>query len=160
MAIQFAVTSSITNTHKALQTESIIQVADRLICPQDVLCCNRQKSPKPKPVRANSSTPHIMDKRHPSSFQQLEKVRTDTCSYGMIALLTWPCSLVKEPTQQYDLIAWACSYNALIDALLGFQGPESPDWRVGGTERDPPRLRRRHSLDGDSGDLLNERAQT
>ena len=77
-------TSRTSTTTKLFQTESINQVADELISPKDVLCSERSTPSEPKAPRADPSTSHVMDKRHPSSFQQLEKVpntQSSSCLY-------------------------------------------------------------------------------
>ena len=61
---------------KRFLTRRINDIAESLISPSDVLQIERQTS-QPKPARATPRTPHVMDKRHPSSFQQLEKVIRD-----------------------------------------------------------------------------------
>ncbi|KAL8796636.1 MAG: hypothetical protein Q9195_001026 [Heterodermia aff. obscurata] len=62
---------------KRFLTRRINDIAESLISPSDVLQIERQTS-QPKPARATSHTPHVMDKRHPSSFQQLEKLGEGT----------------------------------------------------------------------------------
>ncbi|CAF9921793.1 MAG: negative regulator of the PHO system [Heterodermia speciosa] len=62
---------------KRFLSRRINDIADSLISPSDVLQIERQTS-QPKPARATYHTPHVMDKRHPSSFQQLEKLGEGT----------------------------------------------------------------------------------
>ena len=66
----------ITIQTKRFRTRRINDIAESLISPSDVLQIEKQTSP-PKAARATTHTPHVMDKRHPSSFQQLEKVIQD-----------------------------------------------------------------------------------
>ena len=68
------------SSHRFL-TQRINDIAGRLISPGDLLRLDRLASEQS--VRANPHTPHIMDKRHPSSFQQLEKVPHD--GWGLVA---------------------------------------------------------------------------
>lgn len=73
-------TTTTTTTTPRFRTDSTNQIANQLISPRDVLCCEGSGSTtaKPTPARAHSSAPHVMDKRHPSSFQQLEKLGEGT----------------------------------------------------------------------------------
>lgn len=55
------------------RAQSTLQIADKLISPSSILFSQRNRPPglRPSHVRAISDD---MDRRHPSSFQQLEKV--------------------------------------------------------------------------------------
>jgi hypothetical protein len=82
------------------KAQSALQIADKLVSPGSILFSQRTRPPplQPSHVRAVSDD---MDRRHPSSFQQLEKVslhRVDSTE----AWLTIHSS-VKEPMPQYAL---------------------------------------------------------
>ena len=83
----------------------------------------------------------IMDnKRHPSSFQQLEKLGEGT--YATVRHLTFsrrPCRTCLR--------------------LSGLQRAQPPDGRVRCLERNSPRLRRRDAEHGDSRDIADERTE-
>jgi hypothetical protein len=73
-----------------------------------------------------------MDKRHPSSFQQLEKLGEGT--YATVRLFPLACFRVLMS-------------NFLLTADLqraGLQGPQPPDGRVCRSQGDPPRFRGGH----------------
>ena len=55
------------------RAQSTLQIADKLVSPSSILFSQRNRPPglRPSHVRAVSDD---MDRRHPSSFQQLEKV--------------------------------------------------------------------------------------
>lgn len=80
-----------------------------------------------------------MDKRLPSSFQQLEKLGEGT--YATVS--TWLVTSDRAP----------------LTPTLGIQGPQSTDGRVCRAQRDSPRLRGRNAFDRDSRDIAHERAE-
>lgn len=84
-------------------------------------------------LRALGGGPKVapMDKRHPNSFQQLEKL-----GEGTYATVSFPCA-----SRVYIEHVLTCS--------KGLQRPQPPDWRVRRPQGNPPRLRRGHSVDGD-----------
>jgi hypothetical protein len=73
-----------------------------------------------------------MDKRHPSSFQQLEKLGEGT--YATVRLPPRTCSQV--PMSKFLLTADL--------QRAGLQGPQPPNGRVCRSQGDPPRFRGGH----------------
>lgn len=66
---------------KHFLTQRLNDIAESLITPSDVLQLERPSLKQLKPIPATSYTLHVMDKRHPSSFQQLEKVYRGPCYF-------------------------------------------------------------------------------
>ena len=75
------------------------QIVDSLVSPSDVL---RYRRPEKRQRTELAHQSEDMDKRHPSSFQQLEKVRP-LCPSPVIGLLTLTLSWVKAPMRLYVL---------------------------------------------------------
>lgn len=117
------------------------QLAERVISPGSVLFAH---SPAPPPGRERLQQRRSlaeMDRRHPSSFQQLEKV----CSHVLPTKTS--VTLTRIQVRRGDI-------------CHGLQGPESTDRRTGRAQRDSPRFGRRHTLDRHPRNQFDERAQT
>lgn len=110
------------------------QLADRVISPGSVLF---QGTSAPPPARTNVQDRRSytdMDRRHPSSFQQLEKV----CDH----IICWP-----PVVPQCVLIHISVGRGNIRHRL---QRPQPTNGRTRCVERNSPRLRRRHTLDRNS----------
>ena len=94
-------TSSAHRVHQPIRGSSLRhQITDQLVAPSDILEYDR-------PTKRTQANPDLssqgMDKRHPSSFQQLEKVRL--CPSRPRRPATNTCySWAREHMQQYDAI--------------------------------------------------------
>lgn len=81
-----------------------------------------------------------MDKKHPNSFQQLEKLGEGT--YATVSILG------------------SLSTGHRLTLVTGLQRQEQADWRICRTERNSPGLRGRDSVHGHTRDLVDEGAET
>ena len=126
--------------HKPSQSSSLKrQITAQLVAPADILDYERPQK------RQRELTSEGMDKRHPSSFQQLEKV----CHYTPTPLRQLAddyCSWEREPMRLYDSpqSSVACP-TSLTLYTIGLQRTQSTDWRAGRSEGNPSRQRRRNT---------------
>lgn len=76
------------------------QITDQLVAPSDILQYERPAKRHKDSNNLNTLNSQGMDKRHPSSFQQLEKVYKSIEEVMTITdnVFSW----ARAPTQQYD----------------------------------------------------------
>ena len=79
-------------------TQSYTHIASELIAPIDILQEARSDDQKFEIRNKVPISPTIMDKRHPSSFQQLDKVQRSGCNRQFLADYVY--SLARAPMLQ------------------------------------------------------------
>lgn len=132
-----APTSFASEYHIADSQPSTESVVRKIVKPGSVLFEHREV---PAITRQRVDRPPNMDRRHPSSFQQLEKLGEGT--YATVS------------SSEH----WALSGSRLT-CMTGLQRAQSTDWRTGRAERNPPRQRRGHAEHGDPRDQSDERVE-
>jgi len=93
-------------------------IVRRIVSPGSVLFQNQPPPPCTRDRQQQPPQPANMDRRHPSSFQQLEKLGEGT--YATVSQLSTGRTVADPPT-------------------LGLQRAKQTDWRASRPERDPPR---------------------
>ena len=146
-----------TNSQRpASRLQTKLQTAEKLISPGSILFAHRSKPAALGPTHVRTVS-QDMDKRHPSSFQQLEKVPCPRPSCSNIVCDRADLdSSVKELMLRYTCTSIFQSH--MTDGT-GLQRPKPPEWRTGRTQRNPSRLRRRNAIDRHTRNLLDERIE-
>jgi len=137
-----------------------LQAAEKLVSPGSILFSHRSKPATLGPTHVRTVS-QDMDKRHPSSFQQLEKVpRTLLVLPPPPPSLFNPADLAsseKEPMLRYFQCNSPPPHPHPTDKP-GLQRPKPAEWRAGGTQRNTSRFGGRNTVDSHPRNLLDERA--
>ena len=160
MALKHPSNPSVRGRKRHFLTQSINDIADSLISPSDVLQLERLAFEQPKASAASYRAPRAMDKRHPSSFQQLEKVQY-TLEYSLTQATEANINHSSERGRmpQYDRLQLVM-YSPALTLSQGLQRSKPPDWRACGSQRNSLGLRGGDTFDSHTRDIVDEGAQT
>lgn len=135
---RLSVSSSSSQTRSQPQRPTPQQIVERITSPGTVLFQHSQNPPPGRlRTQGQSSRADMDNRRHPSSFQQLEKAR----SLGFL---------------RSRLTVTSARRRNICHSL---QGPQPANWRTRCAEGDPPRFRRRHTIDRNPRNQPDERTE-